>query len=643
MKSSRTQSSGAINTGPFSPSIFSSKRLWVRQPNGAPTTILVHQNDIIDDVKLMVIEKYPNSLGKQADAADLLVRLDYHAKMPSGQPASNGASRQRSSFSSPDKTSGPVYITLEPDQNVWSLFDMYFPNGMTMHQALIIEVAPERAKSFTSFTLPLELAAATTPVLQQLHASAGNLETLPTTLALPSRTQTAPTMSSPSLPAPLSLKSPATHPTLGQLSSESPLPDFHSPRPQYNYQQHYSSVKDQSVSPSNFSSLSPSTSHRRAQSNPPLSPLTNGTSQAKNSNSQAILLLPKNFSLASGGSSGNLAPKEKRLSLDESSLSRNTPLLANTLANVGIGGVVSPSAVPVASYPLAQKGQHLHKIDTSTETKTDSRLSPTTVGLQANKATSLEDIPTKHKLEHENTKKSTIPQKMLPLSPTPDVSPPKEPLNEKALGQKLWTKNPSTRERMLPSVSVLVVEDNAINQAILGAFLRRHKMRYKIAKNGREAVEMWSTGGFHIVLMDIQLPVMSGIEATQEIRRLEKINRVGVFAEEESSQSKLSELEELASNERLDHSLFRSPVIIVALTASSNSSVDKTNALRAGCNDYLTKPVNLVWLQNKITEWGCMQALIDFDGWRSKRIRGPEVLDRGQQPVIQPEKLKVSA
>lgn len=54
----------------------------------------------------------------------------------------------------------------------------------------------------------------------------------------------------------------------------------------------------------------------------------------------------------------------------------------------------------------------------------------------------------------------------------------------------------------------------------------------------------------------------------------------------------------------------------MALTASTMKQ-DKQQALAAGCNDYLTKPVNLDWLLNKITEWGCMQALIDFDGWKS--------------------------
>ncbi|CAM9020063.1 unnamed protein product [Wickerhamomyces anomalus] len=169
----------------------------------------------------------------------------------------------------------------------------------------------------------------------------------------------------------------------------------------------------------------------------------------------------------------------------------------------------------------------------------------------------------------------------------------------------------STMAKVLPSVNVLIVEDNLINLRILSAHLRRHKIHYDIAKNGQEAIDKWRTGGFHLVLMDIQLPVMSGLGASKEIRRLEKINRIGVFAN-----SDLQNMEPKKPEDQLDLNVFRSPVIIVALTASTMKQ-DKQQALAAGCNDYLTKPVNLDWLLNKITEWGCMQALIDFDGWKS--------------------------
>ncbi|KAI0447191.1 hypothetical protein F4803DRAFT_575395 [Xylaria telfairii] len=167
----------------------------------------------------------------------------------------------------------------------------------------------------------------------------------------------------------------------------------------------------------------------------------------------------------------------------------------------------------------------------------------------------------------------------------------------------------------VPPINILIVEDNMINLRLLEAFVKRLKVRWQTAINGREAVDKWRAGGFHLVLMDIQLPIMNGLDATREIRRLEKANSIGVFSSSASSPPD-EVLPEPAEEDKLANTeMFKSPVIIVALTASSLQS-DRHEALAAGCNDFLTKPVNFDWLQRKVKEWGCMQALIDFDGWR---------------------------
>lgn len=109
----------------------------------------------------------------------------------------------------------------------------------------------------------------------------------------------------------------------------------------------------------------------------------------------------------------------------------------------------------------------------------------------------------------------------------------------------------------MKSLNVLIAEDNLVNQRLAAALLERHSASVTIVDNGRAAVEAWATRCFDLILMDIQMPEMDGLEATRRIR----------------------------ADERDDEH-----VPIVALTAHAMTG-DREKCLAAGADAYLSKPV----------------------------------------------------
>jgi len=102
--------------------------------------------------------------------------------------------------------------------------------------------------------------------------------------------------------------------------------------------------------------------------------------------------------------------------------------------------------------------------------------------------------------------------------------------------------------------TILVAEDNDSNYILMTYILRRD-YQFKRAKNGQEAVNMVDEGGFDLVLMDIKMPVMDGLEATAKIKEAHP------------------------------------ELPVIALTANAFDS-DRQLALKAGCDDFLSKPVS---------------------------------------------------
>jgi len=123
---------------------------------------------------------------------------------------------------------------------------------------------------------------------------------------------------------------------------------------------------------------------------------------------------------------------------------------------------------------------------------------------------------------------------------------------------------------------VLVAEDNPINQKLIDRLLLNMKLNVTLANNGLEAFELYKKNRYNIILMDIQMPVMSGIDATKEIIMYEK-----------------------------EKTLTHTPII--ALTAN-NSKKNIQEYLEIGMDGYLAKPINVKKLENVINEYSSCQS-----------------------------------
>ncbi|HKI47744.1 MAG TPA: ATP-binding protein, partial [Desulfobacteria bacterium] len=79
-----------------------------------------------------------------------------------------------------------------------------------------------------------------------------------------------------------------------------------------------------------------------------------------------------------------------------------------------------------------------------------------------------------------------------------------------------------TAKKVRHKLNILLVEDNVVNQKLAVKILEKRGHRVAVAENGQEALEVISRGNFHVVLMDVQMPIMDGYTATREIRKGEE-------------------------------------------------------------------------------------------------------------------------
>ncbi len=127
----------------------------------------------------------------------------------------------------------------------------------------------------------------------------------------------------------------------------------------------------------------------------------------------------------------------------------------------------------------------------------------------------------------------------------------------------------------MTNISILLVEDNELNQKLIFLSLKKYRCNIDTANNGLEALEYFKKGKYDVILMDLMMPVMDGYEATRQIRLLEEGKADKAF--------------------------------IVGLTASVYDT-EREKCLGLGMNDFLTKPFDADRFLDIINERGILNS-----------------------------------
>ena len=125
------------------------------------------------------------------------------------------------------------------------------------------------------------------------------------------------------------------------------------------------------------------------------------------------------------------------------------------------------------------------------------------------------------------------------------------------------------RQPQVKTLTVLVVEDNPVNQLVVKGLLKKYGYEVVSASNGAEALDKLDSNTVDLILMDCQMPIMDGFEATRRIRNSDMT--------------------------------FRN-IPIIAVTANAMSE-DRHLCIQAGMNDYLCKPIDAQILNRKVIYW----------------------------------------
>ncbi len=120
------------------------------------------------------------------------------------------------------------------------------------------------------------------------------------------------------------------------------------------------------------------------------------------------------------------------------------------------------------------------------------------------------------------------------------------------------------------TINVLIVDDNIMNQKVLGLMLKNFNLKIDYADNGLQAIDAYKKKDYSIIFMDIQMPILDGLEATEAIKSLDQYKT--------------------------------NPIPIIAVSASAYTD-DRKKATNSGIDDFISKPIELKKLHNLLVKY----------------------------------------
>ncbi|KAI9883479.1 MAG: Transmembrane osmosensor [Watsoniomyces obsoletus] len=372
------------------------RRVWVRRPGASATLVPIKEEDLVDDVRDMILKKYANSLGRSFDAPDVTLRIGPRHLTPRASPSGDRV--------------------LGPEEPLCRLLDAYYPGGQTVEEALIIDV-PRRT--------PRPSPRGGLAQVQQIYDE----------------------------------YRPAVLGGVGGAGEYfPPMPVVHSPHLHHHH--HHPETR----STTSGSMVGNGGGHSQIPHQ--ITVLTTTTTAGPGGGS-----IPALLPSPGGGGGGTSRAKHHNHNHNHTRprVGRQHTASPTLLTNPGLVGDASTIPPPPA-LPHSPIIDGIH----------------TTGGIPSTRI-SAPNLPSSN---NKFLRKGGFGRGKNGDSPSANGS---RSGSHQHLGLSA-----GVLEGAVPPINVLLVEDNIINLKLLEAFMKRLKVRWQTAMNGREAVTKWRAGGFHL-------------------------------------------------------------------------------------------------------------------------------------------------